>query len=196
MASNCTALANTDNPPTPKFNNSSIDIAAPGVSIITTNSRDFTNSQPAVGYTVVDGTSFSVPLTVGIMALLQARIKSSSLNRYMRVEELKWLVRTTVDQSDYLQNTRPVGSGGRINGEAAIELLDKIIAGQAQFFQNQAPAPATKGKASCQILFFSRFGHAGDVYRHRVDWFDPNSRRIFVAQNLVMNNVCGRWGGA
>lgn len=178
---------------TPPLIFSAIDVAAPGVNIITADSLQFASNNPSVGYAFVEGTSFSVPITVGIMALLQARIKASSLNRFMRVEELRWLVRASVDKNDNLQNVKPVGSGGRINGQAAVTLLNRIIAGQAQFFQGDNPAPATKGRASCQILFFSGFGHSGDVYRHRVDWFDVNNRRVFVAQNLELSNV--RFGG-
>jgi hypothetical protein len=180
------------------------------VAIPTTLSRQFTtnpfdNAQPllAPGYVQVQGTSYSAPLAVGIMALLQARAKSSSLNRYMTHEEIRWLVNTTVDQTDEMVNVKPIKSGGRINAQAAMELLNAIITGQARFFVSRAPSPSPlpanppttppppkKGLASCQLVLFSGFGHTGEAYRARFDWFSTSFRRTFTAQNLEMTNVC------
>lgn len=98
----------------------SVDIAAPGKSILSTTFTDVVNGSPT-GYTYgkKNGTSLAAPLATGTAALL------FSYDTTLSVQKAKSLITSTVDKLDSL-NGKTV-TGGRLNsGKALLKLANPL----------------------------------------------------------------------
>lgn len=96
------ALANFSN-----FGLQTVDLAAPGVSILTTT--------PGNNYAFVDGTSFASPAVAGMVGLLRSIRPNAS------AFEIETVLRDSSDPLPSLQGR--VTSGGRVNLARAVELI-------------------------------------------------------------------------
>jgi PKD repeat protein len=95
-----------------------IDLAAPGINVRTTGQND--------GYTTTSGTSFSSPLTAGVIGLMysvpcQSFMTIVNTNPQLGADLVRDALLNSVDQLPQLEDF--FITGGRLNAEAAIDYL-------------------------------------------------------------------------
>lgn len=109
------------------------DLVAVGAAVYTATQKYDTNSEmyDATGYTLVDGTSFSAPMVVGVLALVKQK------NPTFSTEQVKSAVVHTATQ-DIMDGGAPASmravGAGRVNVEAAVKAdvtLDGACEGRA-----------------------------------------------------------------
>jgi subtilisin family serine protease len=85
------------------FGSQSVDLAAPGVNILSTT--------PSDTYSALEGTSMASPHAAGVAALLLAQEPGATVN------EMKWRILSGVDPAGL-----PVMTGGRLNANSSLAL--------------------------------------------------------------------------
>ena len=135
-SSNIISVAATDrNDLLASFSNiglDSVDLAAPGASILSTSNDG--------NYASMDGTSMATPHVSGVAALVKAA--NSSLTSH----EIKMILLSTVDVKDSL--TGMVATGGRLNASQA------VTAATPSPLNASFTASTTAGTAPLAVLFF------------------------------------------
>ncbi|MDQ6963089.1 MAG: S8 family serine peptidase [Mariprofundaceae bacterium] len=97
----------------------SVDVAAPGLSILTTTSANAGVNAGGVLYDFVSGTSFSAPYVAGIAALLKAQYPNATY------QELKGRILAGVDPVPSMQGFST--SAGRANANNALNVLAQPV---------------------------------------------------------------------
>lgn len=157
----------------------SIDVAAPGVGILSTSLGG--------GYGSLSGTSFAAPQVAGTVALL------ASVRPNASVAQIRDAILGSVDAVPALAGK--VASGGRVNAFAAIGRLTAAVAPPAPVpAPAPTPAPAPAPAASPEPVVFSRL-HADEFNRPTLATLPAPwktlSGRFSVASNRVLARATG-----
>jgi subtilisin family serine protease len=91
------------------YGKNSVDVVAPGVNILST--------YPDNSYAYMHGTSMATPYVTGLIALI------SAYKPDLTMEEKIKIIKDSVDKKDAFSEVK---TGGRVNANRAIELIDKM----------------------------------------------------------------------
>ena len=166
---NVIAVSATDNNDTRAFFSQYggwIDVAAPGVDIVSTWKDDN-------GYMIASGTSFSCPHVAGIAALL------ISENPYLTKKEIATILRSGVDEvnSDYFIGT------GRINARTVLEKAAHVVAEIDSSIKGEIVEDTIKIEGISKGLSYKgyKLEYAKGVYPEDNDWIliKQSSNRVY-----------------
>jgi hypothetical protein len=152
---NVIAVAATDNAdnrwPSSSFGASWVDLAAPGVDVVTTLPA-YPNSFGAEGYGEVQGTSFAAPLVAGAAALLWPSVSDANGDGHKSDDVAKRLL----DFADDVPGTGTLWSAGRLN------VCRALAAGARRCPPPPPPPPITRAQARSHAAkaLAKRFGTA------------------------------------
>lgn len=93
------------------FSKSQVDVAAPGLSILSTVSNQ--------GYQTMSGTSMAAPLVTGLAALVK------SANMALDYKQVKAIIRSSVDNISAMNML--IFSGGRVNALKAVRIASETV---------------------------------------------------------------------
>ena len=155
----------------PSYTGDKPDIAAPGVNIISTKSKqasDFPDIPGIQGYTALSGTSMSSPVIAGLSALFLSYARQSDLN--LKPDELKQILLESAESKDEGQGK------GIVNGNRAFDILKNILEKQREPMKPEAETDDEGSPKKIRYIESQLIGEGGCAFIYRV--FDTFFQRL------------------